>query len=298
MTTLDKTALEARVKEVVAEAAIDGSGMWRSCSGCYETSDGYNVNGNPFSEAFGCIMGAGCHECGGIGAVWDTTDYAAMGEELSRDALSSIPAQPVGDGNAPLPFSRDELGRMVREAWVRWAATQPAPKPSWLVPYEELSEPDKEADRQIGEAISRWTVVGMASALGKDELRTVADEIMAGLVQLGRDPAAPSHPAAVAVTDEMVGDVLRCKICGFVIDTRYEAERPSVEFTMAGRTKPKDNGSLVAAARDLIASRSDTYRAGNNRQVGIQDESGEKMWIVPFDEMVALEVALLDRVNP
>lgn len=66
------------------------------------------------------------------------------------------------DGNRPLPFNRDELGRMVREAWVRWAQTQPNPKPSWLAPYDELSEPDKEADRQIGEAIARWTLIGDA----------------------------------------------------------------------------------------------------------------------------------------
>ena len=73
------------------------------------------------------------------------------------------------DGNRPLPFSRDELGRMVREAWVRWAQTQPNPKPTWLVPYEGLDEPDKEADRQIGEAIARWTLIGDAAraALGE-----------------------------------------------------------------------------------------------------------------------------------
>jgi hypothetical protein len=48
---------------------------------------------------------------------------------------------------------RDILGRVVREAWVRWARAQPDPKPSWLVPYDELSETDKEADRQIAEAV-------------------------------------------------------------------------------------------------------------------------------------------------
>jgi hypothetical protein len=48
---------------------------------------------------------------------------------------------------------RDELGRVVRRAWVRWAETRPDPKPSWLVPYDDLSEPDKEADRQIAEAV-------------------------------------------------------------------------------------------------------------------------------------------------
>lgn len=68
------------------------------------------------------------------------------------------------DGNRPLPFSRDELGRMVREAWVRWALTQQNPKSSWLEPYDSLSEPDKEADRQIGEAVARWTLIGDAAA--------------------------------------------------------------------------------------------------------------------------------------
>lgn len=63
------------------------------------------------------------------------------------------------DGSRPLPADRDTLGRLVREAWVRWAQTQPNPKPSWLAPYDELSEPDKEADRQIGETIARWTLI-------------------------------------------------------------------------------------------------------------------------------------------
>lgn len=49
---------------------------------------------------------------------------------------------------------RDFLGRIVRNAWVAWAKTQPNPKPSWLVPWEELNEADKEADRQIAEAIA------------------------------------------------------------------------------------------------------------------------------------------------
>jgi DNA-binding XRE family transcriptional regulator len=62
-----------------------------------------------------------------------------------------------------IPFSRDELGKLVREAWVRWAKSQDNPKPSWLVPYDGLSEEDKEADRQIGETIAKWTMIGIAS---------------------------------------------------------------------------------------------------------------------------------------
>lgn len=73
------------------------------------------------------------------------------------------------DGNRPLPFDRDTLGRFVREAWVRWAETQPSPKPSWLLPYDDLAEIDKEADRQIGEDIARWTLIGDALTLSRLE---------------------------------------------------------------------------------------------------------------------------------
>lgn len=44
-------------------------------------------------------------------------------------------------------------GKIVRDAWIEWAKEQPAPKASWLVPYESLSEPDKEADRRIFERV-------------------------------------------------------------------------------------------------------------------------------------------------
>lgn len=69
-------------------------------------------------------------------------------------------ARPEGT-QAVLPYSRDQLGRFVREAWVEWARTQPDPKPSWLVPYDDLAEPDKEADRRIGEHVARLTMIGL-----------------------------------------------------------------------------------------------------------------------------------------
>jgi hypothetical protein len=79
---------------------------------------------------------------------------AAWNAAPRPSALASTSPAP----RAPGPVDRDTLGRFVREAWVRWALAQPHPKPSWLVPYDDLSEADKEADRQIGEAIVRWTL--------------------------------------------------------------------------------------------------------------------------------------------
>lgn len=58
---------------------------------------------------------------------------------------------------------REELGKIVREEWIAWAKEQPNPKPSWLVPWEGLSESDKEVDRRIGSALYR---IGMEDDIG------------------------------------------------------------------------------------------------------------------------------------
>lgn len=49
---------------------------------------------------------------------------------------------------------REFLGRLVRKVWIDWAREQPSPKPSWLVPWDGLSEPDREVDRRIGEQVA------------------------------------------------------------------------------------------------------------------------------------------------
>ena len=50
-------------------------------------------------------------------------------------------------------FDPNDLGRIVRNAWIEWAKEQPNPKPSWLVPYDELNQADKDADIRIGQAV-------------------------------------------------------------------------------------------------------------------------------------------------
>lgn len=80
----------------VAAARASGSGEWRTCAGCHESEDGHPIGEYPYSETFGCDLGAGCHECGGLGAVWDNTDYAAMGEpETGAPTLRDASASPA-----------------------------------------------------------------------------------------------------------------------------------------------------------------------------------------------------------
>lgn len=64
----------------------------------------------------------------------------------------------------------DPLGRMVREVRLIWAHLQPDPKASWLRSWEELSPPEREVDRMIGDAL--WTpafVAGQASRNGVEQ---------------------------------------------------------------------------------------------------------------------------------
>jgi hypothetical protein len=50
---------------------------------------------------------------------------------------------------------REALGRLVREEWIAWARAQPNPEASWLVPWEDMGEPEREVDRRIGERLAR-----------------------------------------------------------------------------------------------------------------------------------------------
>jgi hypothetical protein len=49
--------------------------------------------------------------------------------------------------------TREELGRVVRQQRTGWARRQPHPKASWLVPFDQLSPADQEADMAIGEEL-------------------------------------------------------------------------------------------------------------------------------------------------
>ncbi|MDQ7981922.1 hypothetical protein QYH69_32380 [Paraburkholderia sp. SARCC-3016] len=80
----------------VREVLESAEGFWRACSGCYESEDGHPVGHYPHSHIFGCDLGSGCSECGGIGAVWDDTDYDAMAaagdaDEIAREQLEGAP---------------------------------------------------------------------------------------------------------------------------------------------------------------------------------------------------------------
>jgi hypothetical protein len=79
--------------------------------------------------------------------------------------------------------NREELGKAVRKIWIEWAKQQPVIKESWLYTWENLSEPDKEVDRQIGEHIYNLAIDDAEEVPqemrgeGENDLRCVASRI-------------------------------------------------------------------------------------------------------------------------
>lgn len=93
---LASVAKEAGEKQAAAPVALggvkeqleEGGGFWHPCSGCHETEDGHPVGNYAYSEFFKCELGKGCSECGGIGAVWDNTDYDEMYKPTMEEDLT------------------------------------------------------------------------------------------------------------------------------------------------------------------------------------------------------------------
>ncbi len=88
------------IADDVARVLSEDCGAWVSCTGCYATDEGYPTAST--DPVFGCALGMGCRECGGLGAVWDPTDWSTLAVEdegeLSRD---EPPAAAPGSGGAP-----------------------------------------------------------------------------------------------------------------------------------------------------------------------------------------------------
>ncbi|WP_125117734.1 hypothetical protein [Bordetella trematum] len=93
----------------VIETIKEGDGFWRSCTRCHELNEGHDTG--PYSALLQCHLGNGYSECGGIGAIWDNTDYQAMGDAMARDIGQSVAPQasPAADGRDAKDAARLEF---------------------------------------------------------------------------------------------------------------------------------------------------------------------------------------------
>lgn len=97
-----------------------------------------------------------------------------------------------------------QAGQLVRETWIAWAREQPdvAQHPSWLVPWNELPERDREVDRRI-EAIIR--------ADERENVRAAMSHVE-GWMQRALDAENTLQTATAVV--EAARDVVICDVTG------------------------------------------------------------------------------------
>ena len=103
------------ISKGIKDAIEENGGFWRSCTGCYETNEGYPPNGAYFSKVFKCYLGNGCDECGGIGAIWDDTDYEEMAEYMMQEDThpqQKAEQEPVAWKLVPIKPTREMLEAM------------------------------------------------------------------------------------------------------------------------------------------------------------------------------------------
>ena len=94
-------SMREQIARVASEEGQGGAACgWRPCTGCHETEDGYSVGRYPHSQVFGREVGGGCHECGGIGVVWEyysKTSLDAMVKDVTATPSERF-AEWIGDG--------------------------------------------------------------------------------------------------------------------------------------------------------------------------------------------------------
>ena len=75
----------ASIAEVIKEESLNEAACgWRPCTGCHETNEGYETGRYSYSTMFGCHVGHGCSECGGLGVVWEYWSKDTL-DDMARD---------------------------------------------------------------------------------------------------------------------------------------------------------------------------------------------------------------------
>lgn len=94
-------SMREQIERVASEEGDGGAACgWRPCTGCHETEDGYSVGHYPHSPVFGCEVGSGCSECGGLGVVWEyysKTSLDTMAKDVTATPSERFAAR-IGEG--------------------------------------------------------------------------------------------------------------------------------------------------------------------------------------------------------
>ena len=160
----------ASIAEVIKEESLNEAACgWRSCTGCHETNEGYETGRYPYSAMFGCHVGHGCSECGGLGVVWDYWSKDAL-DDMARDVTTPPDASAIREANRP----DYDVSGLLDAAWAEVGkAMRKFPQPNYVI-----SKVAEEAGEVVKAAIH--------CAEGRDTPEHVAAEIKQAIAMLIR----------------------------------------------------------------------------------------------------------------
>ncbi len=189
-------------------------------------------------------------------------------ENIARAIAAAPPSTPEpraeGEDAAIGMDNREILGKMVRHVWVQWAKEQPAPKASWLMPWESLTEPDKEVDRRIGEAL-----VNFANASYRTIINNQEHELRRLRAPAGQQP---------------VGG---CKICGATVLDYNNADEYLKDgvFGFEGNRKiSKKHMEKIIEAQNSTAYKDVIVRTSATPSTLAADREGLERWLHAWRE--------------
>lgn len=99
-------------------------------------------------------------------------------------------------------MTREELGRVVRGVWVTWAREQADARHSWLVPWDDLDDGQREVDMRIGEAVA---------AVERERIMAgLPERITGALTRIELRIAQHGPMARKVVADHFADAIVRC----------------------------------------------------------------------------------------
>lgn len=190
----------------VAETLASGDGFWRSCSGCHETEDGHPVGHYPFSAILNCDLGGGCSECGGIGAVWDDTDYGEMADawdaqEIAREqAEAQAPIYQVMVGDKWVDSTEAEYAAVSNDKRIVYADR--------LAPTAVQAAQAEGVPREVIAALDRMctpldpsVLAGATASADAHSMKVIRDYVLghgkSGWISIGERMPEPDEPVLV-----------------------------------------------------------------------------------------------------
>lgn len=140
-----------------------------------------------------------------------SSDYQMLESQAVDVSVAAISAVRAWDAQHPAPdvsdeaLDREKLGRIVREVWVRYAIEHGDTKPGHLAPWEELSEYDREVDRQIGETVALAS--GGGAAVDVPDERAFVEELKSCF---GQNMFAGGYSDGAYVPGARIASLIEC----------------------------------------------------------------------------------------